>query len=58
MRKKESLNCAKCNCNFEWENQGDVYGGCKDRETIYCPKCNENQGSIMTSGRIIVRTID
>lgn len=49
--------CVKCGEDFTWEDYGNVYPGGKDREHINCPYCNAENGSIMTSGRVITYKI-
>ncbi len=50
--------CSKCGKKFTYRNYGDVWPGGKDREYIYCPYCNEINGSIITSGQVISSKLD
>ena len=51
-------NCIKCGKKFEWQLVGTVYPGGKDRESIRCPWCGEENGSRMTSQRMYIKKID
>ncbi len=48
--------CDKCEREFEWSNEGDVWPGGKDRENITCPYCGNVTGSKITSGYIAIHT--
>ncbi|EGO8834931.1 TPA: hypothetical protein I0F57_RS06530 [Enterococcus faecalis] len=50
--------CHSCGKKFAWEEYGDIYPGGKDTEYIRCPWCNENNGSIRTSGFVSVSKVE
>ena len=44
--------CGKCEKPFTWSIHGDHYPGNKMTEYIKCPYCEEQNGSMRTSGSI------
>lgn len=46
--------CDVCGSLVSWYTIGDSAPGCKEREEVYCPKCNNLLGSFMTSETVIV----
>lgn len=50
--------CEKCGKKYGYELCGDVYPGCKDKETANCPYCGEIGYSVMTSQVIFVTKLE
>ena len=48
----ESTTCEKCGKKFNFEVTNMHVPGGKEREYIYCPYCNQTNGSEVTSGFI------
>lgn len=50
--------CEKCEKRFSWYEYGDDYPGGRDTEYIRCPYCQSDNGSIRTSGYVMVSKIE
>ena len=50
--------CKKCGMKYGYELCGQVYPGCKDRETADCPYCGETGYSTMTSQILVVTKLE
>lgn len=57
MNKGGDGECTECGQAFRWTLHGDVWPGGKDQESINCPACGHNYGTVMTSGTVRVESV-
>ena len=51
------VTCAKCNSKLEIR-ENDRIEGCREREEVFCPVCNELVTEVFTSGFPTVKVLE